>query len=118
MRRSHVTLLCCVGLAVAAMVLLGVDADAWEQYSENRDATNCRSCHGDFLASPYTSLADGSGWGNSLHNVHRNSMLGGDCDTSCPRSTISPEGCHDSGQVSMSYSASISPSPDPPIALR
>jgi len=60
-------------------------ADAYSQYSVNKDATNCRACHGDFRASNYTSLSDSQSWGN-LHDLHRNTMLGGDCET-----------CHSSG---------------------
>jgi hypothetical protein len=60
---------------------LGADrTEAYEQYSVNRDATNCRSCHGDFRSSPYTSKVDGQSWGDDLHDVHRNTMLSGDCD--------------------------------------
>jgi hypothetical protein len=54
---------------------------AYEQYSVNRDATNCRACHGDFRTSPYTSKVDGQSWADDLHDVHRNTMLSGDCDT-------------------------------------
>lgn len=60
-------------------------AEAYSQYSVNKDATNCRACHGDFRASNYTSLSDSQSWGN-LHDLHRNTMLGGDCET-----------CHSSG---------------------
>jgi hypothetical protein len=65
-----------------AVIVPGLQrADAYETYSENGDATNCRSCHGDFRASPYTSLKPGEGdWSSSLHNVHRYDMLEGDCD--------------------------------------
>jgi hypothetical protein len=45
-------------LALAALVLWAPRADAYETYSQNRDATNCMDCHGDFRDSPYTSLSD------------------------------------------------------------
>jgi len=65
---------------VSLLVLAG-SAAAYTQYSVNKDATNCRLCHGDFRVSPYTSLADEQSWGDDLHDVHRNVMLDGDCDT-------------------------------------
>jgi hypothetical protein len=80
-------------LSAPLVALLGVlaigagTAHAFDQYSVARDATNCRACHGDFRASPYTSLRDGVSWGDDLHDVHRNVMLNGDCDT-----------CHFSGR--------------------
>jgi hypothetical protein len=55
-------------------------ADAWNTYSTNGTTGNCATCHGDFRSSPYTSLADGQSWGDDLHDVHRNTMLDGDCD--------------------------------------
>lgn len=67
-------------------VLLGVlllgnrSSIAYEQFSQDGgDATNCGACHGDFRSSSYISLSDGTNWGN-LHNLHRNTMLSGDCD--------------------------------------
>ena len=44
------------------------EAIAYDKYSD------CDDCHGDFLASPYVSLANGANWGDSLHNVHRNDL--------------------------------------------
>jgi hypothetical protein len=73
-------------LVGAALLLLAGGAGAYDKYSVNGDATNCRACHGDFRASPYTSLTDGLSWGDGLHDVHRYNMLSGDCDT-----------CHSSG---------------------
>ncbi len=62
-------------------------AEAWSTYSTNGSTGNCASCHGDFNAGgSYTSLADGQSWVANLHDVHRNTMLSGDCDT-----------CHGSG---------------------
>ncbi|MDH5491833.1 MAG: putative metal-binding motif-containing protein [Myxococcales bacterium] len=60
-----------IGLALA----LPERASAYDEY-----AAGCDSCHGDFRASPYVSLADGSDWGDSLHNGHRRTMLASDCD--------------------------------------
>ena len=72
---------------ITILMIWASDAWAYEQYSEDGDATNCRACHGDFRSSPYISLSDGANWGDDLHDVHRNTMLGGsDCDT-----------CHSSG---------------------
>jgi hypothetical protein len=64
-------------------------ASAYDQYSVNKDATNCRACHGDFRGTaPYTSASDGVQWKNpstagnvNLHDGHRNYMLSGDCNT-------------------------------------
>jgi hypothetical protein len=61
-------------------------AEAWSTYSTNGSTGNCAACHGDFTSSPYTSPGGGPSWGDSLHNVHRNTMLSGDCNT-----------CHGSG---------------------
>jgi hypothetical protein len=69
----------CVGVlagVLAAVVLLFAEgANAYEQYSENDDATLCGFCHGDFRSSPYTSLSDGQSWADGLHDTHRNVML-------------------------------------------
>ncbi|MCA9728420.1 MAG: T9SS type A sorting domain-containing protein, partial [Candidatus Eisenbacteria bacterium] len=51
------------------------------QYSAGGgDATYCGSCHGNFRAGIYISATDGMNWGN-LHDLHRNTMLNGDCNT-------------------------------------
>ncbi|MFQ5591403.1 MAG: hypothetical protein ACE5HE_09595, partial [Phycisphaerae bacterium] len=68
-----------VGIALA-LVFCTSESVAYPTYSQNRDATNCRACHGDFRASFYVSLSDGQNWGN-LHNLHRSTMLTGDCNT-------------------------------------
>lgn len=60
-------------------------AAAYDRYSVAGDSTNCRACHGDFTRGGYTSSVDGSAMGN-LHDLHRTTMLGGDCNT-----------CHTSG---------------------
>jgi hypothetical protein len=66
----------------------------YAQYSQNGDATNCRACHGSFRATSYISLVDGANWGN-LHNLHRTTMLNGDCDT-----------CHGGGDFPVMLAAS------------
>ena len=63
------------------LLLFAGSAGAYSQYSVNKDDTNCQACHGDFRDSPYVSLSDGQSWGNDLHDVHRNDMLNGNCDT-------------------------------------
>lgn len=75
------------GMLIAILSPWGSIANAYDRYSVNRDATNCRACHGDFRASaPYTSLHDGVPWKNpstsgnlNLHDGHRTTMLSGDC---------------------------------------
>ncbi len=81
-------------LSITAVLLCGAPARAYSRYSVNRDATNCRGCHGDFRASgTYVSKSDGVQWkdpgtgtGMNLHDGHRTYMLSGDCST-----------CHGSG---------------------
>ena len=78
-----------IALALAAAVGLASAVRAYDQYSENRDATNCRACHGDFRANDYMSSHDGQPWSvtfagqtyTSLHQVHRQFMVSGDCNT-------------------------------------
>jgi cysteine-rich repeat protein len=61
---------------------LGVPtADAFDQYSIDRNSGNCADCHGNFRVSPYISNVDGGSWGDDLHDVHRRTMLNSDCDT-------------------------------------
>jgi hypothetical protein len=74
-------------IAVLAAFSIGTpSAEAFPTYSQDRDATNCRLCHGDFRADDYLSNSDREDWGN-LHNLHRNVMLSEDdpdisrCDT-------------------------------------
>jgi hypothetical protein len=66
-------LLCVLTIGLPAQVF------AYTQWSINDDATNCRTCHGDFRAGVYISAVDGQNWGN-IHNLHRSTMLSGDCD--------------------------------------
>ncbi len=75
-----------VAVVAIAVMILAIwmplstrDADAYEQWSINDDATYCGECHGDFRNPDYISLVDGQNWGN-LHDLHRNTMLNGDCN--------------------------------------
>lgn len=61
-------------LAVIAAMFYGV------QYVEaDPTYSGCTSCHGGFTDRPYISLSDGQQWSDSLHDVHRYSMLNSDC---------------------------------------
>lgn len=68
-------------LIVGGIALIGAapGVEAYDRWSVNDDATNCGFCHGDFRSSNYISPSDGQNWGN-LHNIHRSTMLSGDCD--------------------------------------
>jgi hypothetical protein len=67
-------------LMAAGLLLLASTAQAYEQYSESRDATNCRACHGDFRATTYTELGTGLSWPDGLHDTHRVTMLSSTCN--------------------------------------
>jgi hypothetical protein len=73
-------------IAVLAALAIGTQsADAFQTYSQDRDATNCRLCHGNFRADNYLSNSDREDWGN-LHDLHRRVMFEEDtpvskCDT-------------------------------------
>lgn len=71
-------------IAAVASLALGYD-----QYSTNKTSGNCATCHGGFRTSPYTSKVDGQSWNDDLHDVHRNGMLGSDCN-SCHYSSRFP----------------------------
>lgn len=74
-----------VAVAVFAALATGVfdmrGASAYNQWSIDHTSGNCATCHGDFRASPYVSLADNTQWPGSLHDGHRSTMLNGDCST-------------------------------------
>jgi len=73
--------LLCTGFAVGLAIAWTSDAGAYERYNDG-----CQNCHGGFKDSPYTSLAEGSTWPDSLHDVHRSSsFMNTDCDL-CHRS--------------------------------
>ncbi len=78
MLQRIIALMCLPGL-VLGLALWSTTASAYEQYSTNRTSGNCATCHGDFRASNYVSPKDGATWSN-LHDVHRNTMLNGDCN--------------------------------------
>jgi hypothetical protein len=61
---------------IAISMIWASDVLAYQDY-----ASGCEECHGDFRASPYTSLSDGDSWPDGLHDTHRNTMLNGDCST-------------------------------------
>ena len=73
---AYVTPLFVLLVTITVLMIGASDALAYEDY-----ASGCQTCHGDFRASPYISLSEGANWGDSLHNVHRNVMLSGDCST-------------------------------------
>ena len=77
---------------LAALALVAAPLQGYERYSQDDDSTWCRECHGSFRSSGYVSLADGQPWGSSLHDVHRSTMLSGDCNV-----------CHVSGSFSTVY---------------
>ncbi len=72
-------------IAAIAILIWASDTLAYVDYSDG-----CDNCHGSFTENPYTSLSDGSTWSSSLHNVHRNDMLDGDCDVCHTGSTSNP----------------------------
>jgi hypothetical protein len=67
-------------VALLVLAICVVRSEAYETYSEDRDATNCRACHGDFQAPNYTSRHDGSPWNTDLMSGH-NSMVSSACGT-------------------------------------
>lgn len=75
------------GMLLAAVVGLGTltgwapGVSAFERWSEDRVSGNCANCHGGFRDSGYVSFTDGTPWGTSLHDGHRQVMLNFDCDT-------------------------------------
>jgi len=80
-QRSSVQRSVVTALFLSSFLCCAATALAFDRYSINGgDATNCGSCHGNFRSSSYISNTDGTNWGN-LHNLHRSTMLGGDCDT-------------------------------------
>jgi hypothetical protein len=78
-------------LALAALVLWAPRGGAYETYSEARDLTNCRFCHGDFRDTTYVGASDGVPWGDDPHDVHRRTMLDSDCST-CHGANFFPVG--------------------------
>ena len=50
---AYVTPLFVLLVTIAVFITGAPDAWAYSQYSQNKDATNCRGCHGNFRSSPY-----------------------------------------------------------------
>jgi hypothetical protein len=82
-------------IAILAFVTWTPKSNAYQTYSQSRDDTNCQLCHGAFRDSPYISNSDGQDWGDDLHDIHRNVMLEGDCDT-----------CHSGGKFPVDLDSS------------
>ncbi len=81
-------------VALVTLAIWAVPAGAYETYSSGGATTgNCAACHGDFRASGYLSRHDNSAWvvgsATNLHDIHRNTMLSGDCNV-----------CHSAGSRS------------------
>jgi hypothetical protein len=74
-------------VVLLVLVMWVVRSEAYETYSEDRDATNCRACHGGFRAPNYTSLHDESPWNSDLMSGHEN-MVSFEC-LACHTSTSS-----------------------------
>jgi mono/diheme cytochrome c family protein len=68
-----------------ALVFWVARSSAYSTYSQNKDATNCRACHGDFQASNYVSFHDGTPWNTSLMSGH-SSMVGFTACSTCHQS--------------------------------
>ncbi len=68
-------------LACASVVIVPALALAFDQYSVSKTAGYCADCHGGFRSGGYVSKVDGQAWSQPLHDVHRNTMLNGDCST-------------------------------------
>ena len=80
-RAIRVALGAMLGAVLLTVLVETPRALGYSQYSTSTTTGNCATCHGGFRTNPYTSLVDGQSWANSLHNIHRNTMLNGDCDT-------------------------------------
>lgn len=86
---SHLAMLAALSFALLMIAVITAKPGlSYESYSQNKDATNCRACHGDFNSGqPYTEKGGTHAvWPSDLMTVHSTNMLGGDCDT-----------CHGSG---------------------
>jgi hypothetical protein len=64
---------------IAISMIWASDVLAYEDYAG--DAGGCDGCHGGFTENPYDPPSGGTNWSDSLHNIHREIMLGGDCNT-------------------------------------
>lgn len=80
MRKQHLTIWVIPSLMFCVLtLLLPTTVTAYTQYSLNGENTYCARCHGDYRSNVYISPSDNQLWGN-LHNIHRTTMLSGDCD--------------------------------------
>ena len=78
---AYVTPLFVLLVMITILMIGASDALAYEAYSEGRTSGFCADCHGGFGASPYSPPSGEADWTDDLHDVHRNDMLDGDCDT-------------------------------------
>lgn len=76
-------------LAIVAALSWIPNSWAYDQYSTNRNTGNCATCHGNFRTANYVSKVDGQGWNSNLHDVHRDTMLSGEC-SACHASSRFP----------------------------
>jgi hypothetical protein len=65
-------------VALLVLVVLAVRSEAYQTYSQNRDATNCATCHGDFRDPNYTSRHNGTPWNIDLMSGHE-TMVSFEC---------------------------------------
>jgi hypothetical protein len=66
-------------LVFMALVAWTPEASAYDLYSgsdNNTDTGNCANCHGTFNSGTYTSLKDGSTWGQNLMTGHDDLVMG------------------------------------------
>ena len=75
-------------VALLVLVIWAVRSEAYQTYSENRDATNCQACHGDFRATGYVSRHNETPWGTDLMSGHYN-MINAEC-SACHQSSFFP----------------------------
>ena len=93
---AYVTPLFVLLVTISVLMIGASEAWAYSTYSTDIGSTgNCASCHGAFAGVPYVSLSDGANWGDDLHDVHRDDMLTGECDT-----------CHSTGGSTVVLGAS------------
>ena len=76
-KKGSILLMCMI--ALVAFAIWAPNAAAWEQWSTDRNTTNCAGCHGNFRAAGYISASDGTAWNANLHDPHRNTWLAGEC---------------------------------------
>jgi len=86
MRGHHVIVRSILAVTVLGAILGNLPAlhraEAYDRYSVNRDATNCRACHGPFKGTQYHSKVDGSAWiawwgPTDVHGGHEEMLFDG-----------------------------------------